>query len=263
MEFKGKLGQYKIIETEDKTKTVWSEFFDENCHNISGAHDETLHNYIHGCNIPEQINSQQILHVLDVGFGVGIGLRTLIDYLKENEIHSTSLLYTSIELDEDLFLWAISENLKEYTFVKTNNYYEAILLIHQKELKAKIFIGDGRVTLREAHLKGEIIPFSAIFQDAFSPKKNPILWSVEWFRDLHAMSREDVYMSTYSSAIGIRKSMLEARWEVFNSPGFGKKRTMTIARLTGKTDQKLYDRIYDSPILPIWDKDICTTMPNE
>lgn len=55
MDFDGKLGKYKIIETLDQTKTLWSEYFNEAFHNLFGAYEETLYNYINGCHIKDQL----------------------------------------------------------------------------------------------------------------------------------------------------------------------------------------------------------------
>ena len=95
MDFDGKLGKYKIIETLDQTKTLWSEYFNEAFHNLFGAYEETLYNYISGCHIEDQLKSNQSVHVLDVGFGLGIGLKAFIDEIKK---HKTKIdhSYTSM-----------------------------------------------------------------------------------------------------------------------------------------------------------------------
>jgi chorismate dehydratase len=250
MDFTGKLGKYKIIETEDQTKTLWSEFFDENCHNLAGAYEETIHNYILGCHIPEQLQSREDVHVLDVGFGLGIGLKALLDEVKKNpDIPTKKISYTSIELDEDLFLWAINETFPDVTFTKKDQTYISEI----ETLAITIYIGDGRLTLPEAHAKNLLPKFTAIFQDAFSPKRNPALWRVEWFVDLLKMSSTGVYLSTYSASVSVRKSMVVAGWIITNAKGFGQKRTMTKARLTGVIDPALQAELSRSPTLELRD----------
>jgi tRNA U34 5-methylaminomethyl-2-thiouridine-forming methyltransferase MnmC len=245
MDFKGRLGNYKIIETEDNTQTVYSEFFEEACHNISGAWEETLHNYIQGCELSDIIQKKS-LHVLDVGFGIGIGLKAMIDFLTkypETINHS----YTSIELDEELVHWALKNTLQEIKLDLFPGHFKG----QWKNLEIIIYIGDGRKTLVSNR---QLLPaFNAIFQDAFSPKKNPALWSVEWFTFLREVSDQEVVMSTYSSSISVRKSMVKAGWTVLNALGFKNKRTMTKARLYGTTEHSLLDRLNKSPILEIVD----------
>lgn len=254
MDFTGKLGKYKIIETEDQTKTLWSEYFDEACHNLSGAYEETLYNYISGCHVEDQIKDLKPVHVLDVGFGVGIGLKAFIDELQKHQTHQIDYTYTSIELDEDLFLWSAKETFPEYAFTKKDeSYVYEMPVAGNSRLFITVFIGDGRQTLPKARDKGLLPKFTAIFQDAFSPKKNPILWTVEWFDDLITMSSPEVYMSTYSSSVSVRKSMIKSGWKISNGKGFGQKRTMTKARLLGITDESLAAELSRSPTLELRD----------
>jgi len=245
MEFKGQLGNYKILQTEDNTQTVYSEYFEEACHNLSGAWEETQHNYIQGCQLPLLIDKNS-LHVLDVGFGIGIGLKALIDFLKDYP-ETTEHTYTSIELDEDLVFWAIKNTLPEITLEKLPGKFNG----RWKNLNITIYLGDGRKTLVNNR---QFLPaFNAIFQDPFSPKKNPALWSVEWFYFLKSVCAENVEMATYSSSISIRKSLIKAGWCIENARGFGQKKTMTRARLTGITENILIEQLNKSPILEIVD----------
>jgi chorismate dehydratase len=245
-EFKGNLGTYRIIETEDNTQTIWSEYFDENCHNTSGAKAETFYNYIEGCHLADQLLESNHLNIFDVGFGPGLGLLYLLEFLSSYQ--GKTINYYSIEIDEELVKWAM-----ENTF-HTNEFSKVIsndLLYYQFQLgqiNCKILIGDGRITFKKASQLGLIESLNAIFQDPFSPKKNPTLWTKEWFLDLKNVSSKNVYMSTYSSSVSIRKSMIEAGFVISNAPGFGKKKTMTKARLFGELDPTLKLELDRSPI---------------
>lgn len=258
MEFKGKLGIYKIIETEDKTKTLWSEYFNEACHNLAGAYEETLYNYINGCEIVAQINSNENMHVLDVGFGLGIGLNALVDTLKNNKLQSKIYTYTSIELDEDLFLWSIAHTFPGHIFTSfhkdgNTTYKSEFQFGLNEKLEVTIYIGDGRLTLKKAHKNNLLPEFTAIFQDAFSPKKNPTLWTKEWFLECKAMASNHVRLATYSSSVSVRKSLIAAGWCILNEKGFGLKRTMTKANLFGETAESLQVELSRSPTLELRD----------
>ena len=258
-EFRGNLGNYKILKTEDNSETIWSEYFDEACHNLSGAYEETLHNYIHGCLIPELLDQKKEIAVLDVGFGVGVGLKAFIDQIKLSKNYNTQLSYYSIELDETLLLWSLKETLPEIKLSKKEQSYEDKNLIFyegiwDEKLVIKIFVGDGRLTLPMAEKLKLLNPLDAIFQDAFSPRKNPMLWSVEWFVFLKKISAQTVQLSTYSSSISIRKSLVVAGWIVSEAQGFAKKRFMTKAQLLGHTNEELLLKLTRSPSLEIRDK---------
>lgn len=249
-EFKGNLGNYRIIKTEDNSETIWSEFFDENCHNISGAIAETIYNYIEGCEVIKQLETFQPLSVFDVGFGPGIGLKILNDSIDQ----SKTVNYYSVEIDEVLVEWALKNTFNEipYQVIARDNlkYYQFQI----GNIYAIIFIGDARSTIPRAQKEKLISPLHAVFQDPFSPKKNPSLWTVEWFQLIKELSHPKVIMSTYSSSISIRKSMVKAGFTIINRKGFGQKRTMTKALLDGHTAVELLDQLNKSPILELHDK---------
>lgn len=255
-DFKGNLGNYKIIKTEDNTETIFSEYFDEACHNLSGAYEETLHNYIQGCSIPELFSQDRAWALLDVGFGVGVGLKALIDEFKLHHSFNAQVSYYSIELDEALLLWSLRTTLPFITLTKKEipglSWYEG----HFQKIQIRIFLGDGRNTLPEALTHNLLSPLNAIFQDAFSPKKNPTLWSVEWFDFLKKISEKNVQLSTYSSSISIRKSLIAAGWTLENAKGFALKKSMTKAKLSGQTDSEILDQLRRSPSLEIRDNSI-------
>ncbi|MDD4974984.1 MAG: MnmC family methyltransferase [Bacteriovorax sp.] len=261
-DFKGNLGNYKILKTEDNTETVWSEFFDEACHNLSGAYEETIYNYIQGCSIPDLLARKSKIAVLDVGFGVGLGLKALIDQVQASKNHTISLSYYSIELDETLMLWSLRTTLPGLVLKRIEKeqgleklvFYGGAWQESNKKIEVQIYIGDGRLTLPLASRLSLIKPLDAIFQDAFSPRKNPTLWSVEWFLFLKSISSQWVQLSTYSSSVRIRKSLLAADWIIEDALGFAHKKSMTKAKITGETSADLLLRMTRSPSLEIRDK---------
>ncbi|ATH07908.1 hypothetical protein BIY24_08080 [Halobacteriovorax marinus] len=97
-------------------------------------------------------------------------------------------------------------------------------------------------------------PLMAIYQDAFSPKKNPSLWTKEWFTELKEHSDERCILSTYSAAMGVRKALMEANWNVFRREGYGEKRSTTIARSDLPMKEQFRDNILRSPDLCLEDK---------
>lgn len=253
-EFEGKLGKYRIIKTDDQTETVWSEFFDEACHNLSGAKEETFHNYILGCKLFEQFTQVKTLHILDIGFGIGMGLTSLLDFIKNNSFESHIVHYTSIELDDSFALWSLENFLPEIHLQKMNEKNLAYLSGTFKNIIIKIFLGDGRTTLPIAVQNKLIGTWDAIFQDPFSPKKNPTLWTVEWFNFLKQNSVPTTRMSTYSAAMGVRKSMVAAGWIIENHKGFGSKKTITQASISGEISLLLLDQLARSPAMELHDE---------
>lgn len=229
MEFVGKLGNYKIVDTQDGSKTIYSEFFDENCHSTSGAYEETLYNYIQGCEIAEKLNKSPKLTIYEVGFGAALGPYTLLKYLEENQQYSQNKIeFHSTELDHEFVQWVLKNSnfskiyanaIEQYTELKDRIKFKI------KNIEFTIWLGDARASI--TNYDGPLV--DCIFQDAFSPKKNPSLWTVEWFKQLYKISNEEVVLSTYCSSKEARGSMILAGFFIESRKGFAQKRTCTRA----------------------------------
>ena len=233
MEIKGTLGKYKIVETEDGSTTLYSEYFDENCHSTSGAKEETLYNYIQGCQVIEKAKFYGQVSVFEVGFGQGTGLEETLNQLSINNLlKENALTYISTELDEELSRWVLTKTALAQKYDLSSLKEQLIddvkvLTIENKLFTIHILVGDARETIKVT--KYLIDSIDCIYQDAFSPRKNPSLWTKEWFSNLRSLCNEESIISTYSSAISIRKAMIEGGLYVASRSGFGRKRTCTLA----------------------------------
>lgn len=229
---------YRFVETEDGSQTLFSEKFGEACHSTTGAKSETLLHYIHGCEITQKAK-QKTLSILEVGFGLGVGLITTWEMTKDlpAQVH-----FLSLEIDPDLVRW-FHEEYKDHPIFKDPKFQFQILM------------GDARTELPK-YVKENSPSWNAIYQDAFSPKRNPVLWTKEWFTLLKGNSASDVILSTYSASSSIRKSLVESGWKLSPGEKFGPKRTSTRARLTGETDEDILDSLSRSPVKALTDKDI-------
>ena len=235
---------YELKITEDGSKTLHSPLFGEDCHSSYGAKTETLIYYIQGCKIKETLESQSTINILEVGFGTGLGLRTTFEETKN--IHG-QVKFVSLELDRDLLNYIFSlDQFNDFTKKEDGDK----ILLSKGNFSAEIIIGDARLTLPK--MKHE--KFQAIYQDAFSPKRNPMLWTVQWFKDLKELAHEDCILSTYSASSSIRKSLMEAGWIVKNGLKFSGKRSSTIATIKGTHDQDIVDHLKRSPVPLIWDE---------
>lgn len=245
---------HQWIMTEDGSSTLYSEVFQEACHSPAGAKAETELHYIQGCKIKEKIKELNQLSILEVGFGTGLGLKTTFEALKDDSI---PIFFVSLEIDSllvehffgqpeierDFQLEWIVESGVKYLQGSRNNFHYFILT------------GNARKTL-PLFLNTKKIQFNAIYQDAFSPGRNPVLWTKEWFELLKSQSSPDVILSTYSASNSIRNSMVDAGWKVYAGEKFGTKRASTRARLVGESDADILDLLNRSPAKAILDADV-------
>jgi len=229
--------------TEDGSWTIYSEKFQEAAHSTHGAIAETKLRFLEGCQLENRWLSKQYeeFKIFEVGFGLGIGaIETL--QLWSHLSMPVNLEFISCEIDENLILWCMHNY---YHFL--SKYYPIDLLDIFKNLKKdssqlfyhteihnkfqlKIYIGDI-LTHQNILKKNYTQCFDAIFQDAYSPKKNPTLWTHDWFEFVKSISAPNCILSTYSSSVSVRKNLMTAGFNIENGPGFGKKKSSTIAHI--------------------------------
>jgi tRNA U34 5-methylaminomethyl-2-thiouridine-forming methyltransferase MnmC len=237
---------HKLVNTDDGSYTFFSEEFQEACHSISGAKSETVLHYIEGCQVLIKSQLYSPLIILEVGFGLGVGFLTTLEKLQpEAKLH-----FISLELDRNLLEWFV-ETHPEFKF----SWKENILEAKSDFFEITIIQGDARIEL-PTFLSKNPIKWHAIYQDAFSPKKNPSLWTKEWFELLKQNSHEDVLLSTYSASTSIRKSMHESGWGVLKGEKFGSKRTSTRASLKEATQAEILEHLERSPVNALTDLQI-------
>jgi len=224
-----------LVTTEDGTSTLFLQDYDQAMHSMSGAYDESLLKHVFPSRILDRDSGE--LNALDIGFGLGYNVLALMnEFLNKN--NKLTLNIISLEKDKNFleFMKRIEFNDSRdniYNFIKEvyvsgkGNYYG---------INLQIIIGDARETLRK--LQG--MRFDAIFQDPFSPSKNPELWSVNYFLKLKELLQPDGIITTYSSADQIRRAMTEAGLNIGRGPSVGKKREGTIASLI-ETETELSD----------------------
>jgi tRNA U34 5-methylaminomethyl-2-thiouridine-forming methyltransferase MnmC len=240
---------HQIISTEDGSTTLFSERFQESCHSSSGARAETLLHYIEGCEIKKTHLEKKTITILEIGFGLGLGFLTTLETLTDH-FH-----FVSLEIDRELLEWFRKEN-QEHPFLKNLQWISPVKLeAKTQDMTLTILCGDARETL-PFYCQYTHPQWDAIYQDAFSPKKNPTLWTQEWFELLKKYSAPDALMSTYSSGVSIQKSMIAAGWILQKGPGLGKKRSSTRASLKGVTNSGILEQLFFSPAPALRDDNI-------
>lgn len=203
-------GEKEVIVTEDGSKTLYSKEFDQAYHSTKdGALQESLQKHV----IPafSLQKSKDHLTILDICFGLGYNTLATLYYVKLNHL-DTKIHILSPEFDRELVeSLSTFEYPKEFDILKPvirelsqNFYYE------DEQFKIEVLIGDARESIPKIKEKIDIV-----YQDAFSPKQNPLLWTKEYFRDIRAICNDDAIITTYSTAIATRMGLYENGFEIF------------------------------------------------
>lgn len=202
--------------TEDGSITLFSEEFGESYHSTyDGALHETMQKHV----IPAfsfQKDRDEI-KILDICFGLGYNVLATLYYIRKKKL-STKIHIISPEFDKELICSLSSFNYpKEFdafnkiiTTLSQEFYYE------DAQFKIEILLGDARKIIPKIKEK-----FDIIYQDAFSPTQNPLLWTREYFSDIRAISQDDVIITTYSTAIAVRMGLYENGFNIFVYYGDG------------------------------------------
>ena len=243
---------YLFQTTLDGSSTLLNVALGETMHSTQGAWEETHLHYWLGCKMPQLFNSLASVGLLEVGLGMGLGLeQTLL--LRSQLPLAAPLFYVSFEIDGQLVKW-VAEKILGQKIIERKIFsdYE---MWRGDQWQAIILIGDARQTL-PAYLKSNPIFFHAIYQDAFSPRRNPELWTVEWFKLLASFAHSDCLLSTYSASSRMRKSLLQAGWGIEVGPGLGPRRQSTRAKLHSSTNPELELMLSSPKLLPFTDGEL-------
>lgn len=202
--------QKELIITEDGSHTLYSKEFDQAYHSTKdGALQESLQKHVIPAFTLQQ--GKEKLTILDICFGLGYNTLATLYYLKSNHL-DTKIHILSPEFDRELVeSLANFEYPKEFDGLKPiiealskNFYYE------DEQFKIEVLIGDARESIPKIEEKIDIV-----YQDAFSPKQNPLLWTREYFRDIRAICNDDAIITTYSTAIATRMGLYENGFHIF------------------------------------------------
>ncbi len=184
------------IITQDSTITLYSKEFDENYHSTSdGALKETLHKHIlPALEMCWNLKKEKIC-VLDICFGLGFNTLALVAELKKRGFKG------EVEIHSPEMNMALVKQLLHHPYPKELESLKEILeklvesqFFYKDNLKIFLHFGNAREILKSF----ECDKFDVIFQDAFSPLKNPILWTFEYFKMLYKISKKEVLITTYS-----------------------------------------------------------------
>lgn len=167
-----------------------------------------------------QIPPTQTLNVLDICFGLGYNTFALLSTLTALNFRGKILLY-SPEQNRDLFPALRTLEYPPF-FTKTLCDFAQILESLQDsspkislnlpfEAQLVIYKGDALDFIREIPAQSLHI----VFQDAFSPPKNPALWSAEYFALLYEKLHAQGIITSYSLARSVRQNATNAGFLIY------------------------------------------------
>jgi len=225
---------HHAVQSSDGSNTAYSEQYGEHYHSTrEGALHETLYKHVYPA--LEQFKTQETLRILDICFGLGFNtLATLAALKSRGEKKRVEIV--SPEMDGDLVA-SLQEFEYPEAFASLKPVIESISRTARYEdadTRIEVLIGDARQILPALKT-----PFDVVYQDAFSLKCNPALWTREYFTELARLTHERSIITTYSTALQVRLALYENGFNVYLNKGEGF-RTATIA---SKSELPQYEKV--------------------
>lgn len=203
----------EIILTEDGSHSLLQGELNETYHSVHGAIQESAHIFIEAG--MKQCTKKQ-LQIFEVGFGTGLNaFLTLL----ESESTKQKITYTDIELyplsNESACLLnypdLLSPDKKDVFYqLHTAPWYNHIQLSPHFELY-KVQEDFSSMTLA-----GQ---YDLIYFDAFSPDKQPEMWTEDRFRMLYKHCSPGAILTTYCAKGIVRRALQSAGFSVERIPG--------------------------------------------
>jgi tRNA U34 5-methylaminomethyl-2-thiouridine-forming methyltransferase MnmC len=229
-----------ITPTKDGSTTLYSTRFEQHYHNPNGAVAESRHVFFETSGLPEAISRSPSLNIFETGFGTGLNLLLLLDYLNRAG-HETDVTFTSVEAFPVSTQTAAQFDFGDNPFL---NRSKPLLVDIFQNLQPGFnsFQLSDRLTLNLFsgffNAMFEKLPyidrFDFIFHDPFSPDVNHDLWIPSVFKKLASASKKEAVLTTYCAATSARAAMAAAGWYVARAQGALGKREMTIASLSSE-----------------------------
>jgi tRNA U34 5-methylaminomethyl-2-thiouridine-forming methyltransferase MnmC len=215
---------YEFKLTHDGSSTLYSKQFNETYHSIFGAISESNHIYIkNGIQYYKDFFQINAINILEIGFGTGLNAILTWKYACENNIR---VQYFSVE-KYPLSIQEI-QNLN-YSDILQAPWQERFKTLHTFEWNKSNVIKDFKICKLKADLLN--LPkmntvFDIIYFDAFSPEKQPELWTEQVFENLFALMKKNGILVSYCAKGLVKRNLKKVGFTLQTPPGALRKREM-------------------------------------
>jgi tRNA 5-methylaminomethyl-2-thiouridine biosynthesis bifunctional protein len=216
--------------------------------------EETTHVFIKGNNLVERWqaffdekieNNKDHFTILETGFGTGLNFAVACYYFLNLNSKNFALHFVSIEkypLSKSQIERALLHfpELHDISIELLRVYPLRICGIHRLSLfngkvTLTLFFDDIATALDQLNIPCGV---NAFFLDGFNPALNPDMWSENVIKKILSFAAESSTLATFTAAGFVRRNIISAGFEVFKTPGYGKKREMITARVKTKPGKK-------------------------
>jgi len=219
----------KLVITNDGSHSIYNPEVNETYHSKHGAIVEAEYVFIKNGLLAE--NKKQF-NILEVGFGTGLNALLTAQKAQQKNI---AINYHGIELYP-----VLKESYSQLNFTELiGEEKKELLQLHECNWEQEHVINNFfKLTKNEIALENYTskTKFDIIYFDAFSPEKQPKLWTTEIFQNMYDLLNKDGFLVTYCAKGVVKRTMKAVGFEIIVLDGPPGKRQMTRANKT--TSQK-------------------------
>ena len=232
------MGQPQLIITKDGSHSLWTPDLDETYHSTHGAIQESKHIFIHHGLLYWLHNyTQPSISILEVGLGTG--LNALLTYLAllKKRVRTT---YTGLEPHP--IPWEYVQRFNYAAQLTQNKTYPTTCRelqttfeqLHREAATSACQLSDHFLFQKQiCALQTFCMPpntFDIVYFDAFSPNKQPEMWSVDMLQKVYDMMKPRGIMVTYCAQGKLKRHLKQLGMRVDTLPGPPGKKEMTRAQ---------------------------------
>ncbi|RUA08922.1 MAG: SAM-dependent methyltransferase [Flavobacteriia bacterium] len=212
----------EIIITSDGSSSIYLPEWDEPYHSKHGAIQEAYHVFIKSG--LEYFKEKEKLSILEIGFGTG--LNALITFI-ESQKRKDKIEYTGVEAYP-----VLPEEVKQLNYVEQlhiNEKEDIFKKMHTVQWERPCDISKDFKLIKQKKSFTQINDkdlYNLIYFDAFSPDRQPELWSPEIFEKMYLSLKDHGILVTYSAKGSVRRALQSAGFVVERLPGPPGKREM-------------------------------------
>jgi tRNA U34 5-methylaminomethyl-2-thiouridine-forming methyltransferase MnmC len=203
----------QLVLTEDGSHTLFVPAIDECYHSSHGAIQESRHIFIEA-GLKQCLKTE--IRVLEIGFGTGLNafLSMIEAGQSAKQLHYTSLEKYPVEVE-----MALKLNYPEKISVDKRAEFERMhTLPWGVELSVSPFFTLKKMETDFTYYAFDE-KFDIVFFDAFSPEKQPEMWSQEMFEKIAVHCSPGAVLTTYCAKGIVRRAMQASGFKVERLPG--------------------------------------------
>ncbi len=241
------VGSFGLLPTSDGSITLVHPQYGEPYHSISaGAIQECLEKFLHPSDLLKKAERLKRVCILDIGFGLGYNISIAVKRLKDiNPKLEVCILSFEKELPSQVP--DLPEGYRHYHRL----FWDNLPKFEREGISFKLLLGDARKSIKEVlHFQAH-----AVFHDAFSPYRNPELWTKDFLKEVKRLMHPEGVWVSYTSSLAVRSALRELGFKLASTRSVGRKRGGTKAYLLGEDQlshqekEKLLRSPYAIPML--------------